>query len=151
MVDSKVGKDCKVALGANQVFGIGDWSLDGRTRAEIDDTEFGDEYTKYVLGVIDGGTISFSGNYKPGDTTGQVALEEYFDLDTEITDMRLYIDNTSYFEPCRTTGYLHPGKTTGAQTYLSSVRITGEPKSVDKGSLISVSFTARISGTMVLV
>jgi hypothetical protein len=148
---SKVGKDCKVALGTGQVLGIGNWSIDGRTRAEIDDTEFGDEYTSYLLGVIDGGTIGFAGNFKPDDTTGQVALEEAFDADTEITNLRLYIDNTSYYEPCRTTGWLHPGKTTGARTTLSSVRITSEPKTVDKGGLIQVSFTARVNGSMVLV
>lgn len=151
MVDSKVGKDCKVSLGSAQIIGIGNWDMAGRTRAEIDNTEFMDEYTTTLLGVIDGGTISFAGNYKPDDTTGQVALEEAFDADTELTTLRLYIDNTSYFEPCQTTAYLHPGKTTGAQTKLSSVRITGEPKSVDKGGLIQVSFTARISGSMVLV
>ena len=148
---SRVGKDCKVSLGSAQVFGIGDWSIDGRAIAEIDDTEFGDQYTKYAFGVIDGGTIAFSGNYKPDDTTGQVALEEAFDGNTEITNIKLYVDSSSYFEPCRTTGYLHPGSTTLNNTFLSSVRITGEPKSVDKGGLIQVSFSARISGSMVLV
>jgi hypothetical protein len=151
MSTSKLGKDCKVSLGANKILGIGNWSQDGLTRAEIDDTEFGDQRTEWCFGIIDGGTISFAGNYKPDDTTGQVALIEAFDANSDITDMRLYIDNTSYYEPCQTTGYLHPGKTTGANTVISHVTLTAQPINVDKGALAQISFTARVSGSMVLV
>jgi len=149
--DSKAGYLAKVSLGANKVLGIGNWSVDGSKIAEIDDTEFGDESTKFVLGIEDGGTISFAGNHKPGDTTGQLMLTEYHNLRTEITSMRFYIDRTSFYMPCQTTGYLHPGKTTGANTVLSNLRLTGAPVSYDKGGLGAISFTARINGNMVLV
>lgn len=151
MTTSHLGKDAKVALGANTVLGIGNWGIDGTSKAEIDDTEFGDQATKYALGIENGGTISFAGNAKLGDTTGQLALMEAYDLDTELTDLRLYIDETSYFEPCQTAGYLHPGKTTGANTQVSSVIITGYPISTDKGGLVAISFSGRINGKMVLV
>ena len=148
---SKVGYLGKVSLGASKVMGIGNWSMDGMSRAEIDDTELGDDSTKYVLGIKDGGTISFSGNHKPGDTTGQIALENAYDAAAELTDLRFYIDETSYYVPCQTTGYLHPGMTTGANTAVSSVIITSRPISDDKGGLGQVSFTARVNGDMVLV
>ena len=152
MSTSRPGIDCKVALGTDNILGIGNWSQDGKTIAEIDDTEFGDHATKFVFGIQDGGTISFNGHYKPDDTTGQIALTEAFDARTELTNLRLYIDETSYYEPCQTTGYLHPGMTTGANTSgVSNVVITGEPISVDKGAQVQISFTGRLSGDMVLV
>lgn len=148
---SNVGKNAKVSLGADKILGIGNWSNDGISRQEIDDTEFGDERTKFAMGVIDGGSISFAGNHKPDDTTGQLALEEAFDANTELTTLRLYIDNTSYFEPCQTTGYLHPGNTTGNNTVLSYVNITAANVNYDKGALGQTSFTGRVSGSMVLI
>ena len=82
MTTSHVGKNCKVTLGTDTILGIGNWSIDGMSKAEIDDTEFGDDATKYVLGIQDGGSISFAGNAKLGDTTGQLALIEAFDAYT---------------------------------------------------------------------
>ena len=151
MTTSFLGKDCKTTLGANVILGIGNWSQDGLTRAEIDDTEFGDQRTRWAFGIIDGGTVSFAGNWKGGDTTGQDALLEAFDANSEITDLRLYVDNTSYYEPNQTTGYLYPGKTTGANTTLSHVNLTAKPVNVDKGDLVKISYTVRVTGEMVLV
>jgi len=146
MTTSKVGYLGKVTLGATKVLGIGNWSMDGKSIAELDDTEFGDQSTKYALGIQDGGTVSFAGNYKAGDTTGQTALIEAFDERTELTDLRFWIDETSYFHPCATTGYLHPGKTTGANTVLSNTILTASPITMDKGALGQISFTARVNG-----
>ena len=151
MTTSKVGYLGKVTLGTNKILGIGNWSMDGMSRAELDDTEFGDDSTSYALGIKDGGTISFSGNHKPSDTTGQIALENAFDEATELTQLRLYIDETSYYVPCQTTGYLSPTKTTGANTKISNVIITAKPINYDKGALGQISFTARVNGDMVLV
>ena len=95
------GKDCAVKLGTATVVGIGNWSIDGQSRQEIESTAFGDEYATYELGVIESGTISFSGNYDPDDTTGQEAIIAAWDAASELTTIRLYIDNTSYFEPCQ--------------------------------------------------
>ena len=147
----RVGKDCKVTLGSATVVAIGNWSIDGQSRQEIDSTSFGDDYTTYELGVIESGTISFSGHLDPDDTTGQLAVVEAWDAVTELTDLRLYIDNTSYYHPCATTGYLHPSKTTGANTKVSSARITTANPSVDKGGLVAIDFAAKVSGAMVLV
>lgn len=151
MADSKPGYLAKVALGTTKILGIGTWSMDGQSIAELDDTEFGDESTKYLLGIQDGGTINFSGNHKLGDTTGQDVLVEYFDQRTAITSMRFYVDETSYFAPCQTTGYLHPAYTSNANTVLSNVKMTGAPISYDKAALGTISFTVRVNGNMVLV
>jgi len=149
--ESLVGKNCKVALGATKVLGIGSWSMDGQTRAEIDDTEFGDEYAKFKFSVINGGAITFAGNYKKDDVTGQDALDDFFDQATDLTSLRLYVDNTSYYEPCQTTSYLRPNNTSTANTKLSYVNITAKPITADKGALMGISFTAKISGQMVLI
>jgi hypothetical protein len=151
MTTSKPGYLGKVALGVDKVLGIGNWSMDGMSLAEMDDTELGDEATKYVLGIMDGGSISFAGNHKPGDTSGQLALLTAFDARTELTDLRFYIDETSYYVPCQTAGYLHPGKTTGANTAVSNVVMKSAPVNYDKGSLGQVSFSVRVNGNMVLV
>ena len=151
MTDSKAGYLAKVTLGANKVLGIGVWSMDGMTIAELDNTEFGDKSTKYVLGIQDGGTITFAGNHKPGDTTGQDKLLEYWDARSQITSMRFYIDETSYYEPCQTTSYLHPAWTSTANTVLSSVLMTAAPINYDKGALGQIGFTVRVNGNMVLV
>lgn len=147
----KVGKDAKVTLGSDTIIGIGDWSIDGMTRQEFDASQFGDEDVSYEYGMREGGSISFSGNHDPTDTTGQVAIEEAHDANTDLTNLRCYIDNTSYYEPCQTTGYLSPNKTTGANTVLSHVNITSQSINYDKGSLGRTSFNARVSGRMVLV
>lgn len=151
MSGSKAGYNCKVSKGANQVLGIGNWSMSGMSVAELDDSEFGDEWKQKESGIKDGGTVDFAGNLKPGDTSGQIALQEAFDAQTEITDLRLYIDKTSYYEPCQTTGYLHPGKTTGANTVVSYVKVTKAPVNADKGALLGTSFSCSVSGVMVLV
>lgn len=151
MADSKLGMNCKVALGSNTILGMGDWSIDGFSREEIDDTAFGDEEKRFEFGVIDGGTISFSGFYKPSDTDGQVELEEAFDQKTDLTSMRLYIDLTSYYEPCQTTSYLSPTNTSAGNTKLSHVNIISRPINAEKGGLMQTSFQARVTGRMVLV
>jgi len=147
----KLGKDGKVALGSDKVVGIGKWNMDGVTVEEFDVSEFGDEWKSYLLGMKDGGNIGFDGHYDPADETGQEALAAAAQLNTEVTNLRLYIDNTSYFEPCQTTGYFSPYNTTGMDTKLSHVLIKPPNIALDKSGDATVSFNARINGCMVLV
>ena len=146
-----VGKDGKVSLGANSVVGMGTWSLDGIQVEEFDASAFGDTWKKFEYGMKDGGTISFNGHYEPTDTTGQQALQQANLYNSDLTDIRLYVDNTSYWEPCQTTGYSSPNLTTGAPTKLSSVTITAFNIGMDKSGLGTVNFTGKVSGVMVLV
>lgn len=148
---SKVGKNCKVMLGSNVVLGIGDWRLSGISADMLEDTAFGDEWKKFKFGMKDGGTISFSGQLHPDDADGQLKLMEANLEGSQLTDLRLYVDNTSYFEPCQTTGYFNPSVTSGAGTQLSYVNITSFDISSDKSGLLNVSFEGKVSGVMVLV
>lgn len=146
-----VGKDGKVTLGANVIVGMGTWSIDGIQTDEFDASAFGDTWKSFAYGMKDGGSVSFNGHYDPTDTTGQQALQQANLYNSALTNLRLYIDNTSYFEPCQTTGYFSPTLTTGAPTKTSNVRITTFQVGLDKAGLGTTSFTAKVSGVMVLV
>ena len=146
----KVGKNGKVALGTATVLSMTNWSIDGISTEEFDASAMGDEWKKFEYGMKDGGTISFNGHYDPVDTTGQQALQQANLYNSALTNLRLYIDNTSYFEPCQTTGYFSPTLTTGAPTQLSSVKITSLSIKTDKSGLESIDFTGKVSGVMVL-
>lgn len=147
----KVGKDAAVKLGTATVTEMGNWSIDGIVVDEFDASAFGDEWKEYEYGMKDGGTIAFAGHYDPADTTGQQAIQQANLYNSALTNLRLYIDNTSYFEPCQTTGYFSPNLTTGAPTQLSNVRITGLSITADKSGLEAINFTGKVSGVMVLV
>jgi len=69
-----------------------------------------------------------------------------------LTSLRLYVDNTSYYEPCQTAGYFAPGTlSTGQDTPASHVNITTYDISMDKAGLATISFTGKVSGVMVLI
>lgn len=146
----KVGKDCKVALGTATIAEMGNWSIDGISVDEFDASAFGDTWKEFEYGMKDGGTVSFSGHYDPSDTTGQQALILANLYNSALTSLRLYIDNTSYYEPCQTTGYFSPTVTTGAPTQISNVKITSVTIGADKSGLATISFTGKVSGCLVL-
>lgn len=148
----KVGYKGKVALGANTIVGMGTWSMSGITADQMESSEFGDNWKKYEFGMKDGGQISFDGLLDPSDTTGQQALQKANLDNTDLTSLRLYMDLTSYYEPCQSTGYFAPGSlSTGQDTLLSVVNITSYDIGLDKSGLGTISFTAKVSGVMVLV
>jgi hypothetical protein len=147
----KVGYICSVKLGSNTVKLIGAWSLDGIAADQIDTSAFTDNWKTFEFGMKDGGTISFSGLYDPTDADGQQALMNANLENTDLTTLKLYVDSTSYFEPCQTTGYFSPTTTQNASTKLSNVNITGFNVAADKADVIKVDFTAKVSGVMVLV
>jgi len=147
----KVGKDAAVKLATNTVVGMGTWTLDGITTDQIETSAFGDEWKTYLYGMKDGGTVSFNGHFDPADTTGQEMLAQANLYGSALTTLRFYIDNTSYYIPNQSTGYFSPTLTTGADTVLSSVAITGFNVSFDKSGVGAISFTGKVSGVMVLV
>jgi hypothetical protein len=148
----KVGRDCKVTLGTSTIVGMGMWSMDGISADQLETTSFGDYWKKYEFGINDGGNISFGGLADPADVTGQVILQAANLNKSDITNMRLYVDSTSYYEPCQTTGYFAPGAfSTGYETIKSHVNITSYSVKSDKSGLVSIDFQAKVSGVMVLV
>lgn len=147
----KIGKDCKVALGSSKILGMGTWSLNGITSDQIESSEFDQNWKTYEFGMKDGGDIGFDGFFDGADNTGQEALRQANLANTDVTNLRLYVDKTSYYEPCRTTGYFSPWLTSGADTMLSCVNITSYDIGSDKSGLMTMSFKGKVSGVMVLV
>ena len=69
------GRLAKVMYGSVVVAGIGEWSMSGFVPDVVEDTAFGDTVKKWTnAGIADAGEVSFTGNYDPADTAGQVAL-----------------------------------------------------------------------------
>lgn len=148
----KVGRDCKVTLGATTILGMGTWSMDGVAADQLESSEFGIKWKTFEFGMNDGGTISFSGLFDPADVTGQNTLRAANLTKADITNIRLYVDNTSYYEPCQTTGYFAPGAlSTGYDSIRSRVNVTSYNVKSDKSGLMTTDFSCKISGLMVLV
>lgn len=136
---SKSGRIASVKLGTYTVAGLGVWSITGITRSMLDDTAFGDDVDKYQFGRLNGGTLSFSGNYDPVDATGQTLLDSAVKNASYFTggDLKLYIDNTSYFTV-----------DTGGNILMTKARAI----TMDKNGLGQISFEGQTSdGAMVLI
>lgn len=153
MANAKVGKDGSVKLGSTKVLGMGTWNMPGITTEEFDASEFGDNWKTYLYGMKDGGTITFNGWFNPGDVTGQQILFAANAKNSALNNLKLYWDNTSYFEPNQTTDYLGPGAlSTGMGTPgLCTVNVTALAIGADKSGLETGSFTLRINGCMAMV
>jgi hypothetical protein len=150
-MSKKVGKDCKVALGTNTVAERTTWSITGIVTDQYDASAFTDTWKEYMFGLIDGGTIACDGWHDPADVTGQEMIVLANLYNSEVVNLRLYVDNTSYYEPCRTTSYFSPTVTNTAPTKLSHVKITGYNINADIAGINKFSFTAKVSGVMVLI
>jgi len=139
--ESKSGHKCKVTLGANTVLGMGTWSWSGFTNNMLDDTEFGTEFDDYVIGVTNCGKITFNGNFKADDTTGQDYLRSCMLNELELTSLQLYVDAVSYYTPNSTTAV---GGGLPAETPVGHVKIESIETNFDKGALGTISFTAQV-------
>jgi len=150
MANYKIGKDCCIKIGSTKMVGMGTWKLDGITADQIETTAFTDNWKGFKFGAKDGGTISFSGLFDPTDTTGQVAMMLANMQNSELKNLYLYVDSTSWYEPCQTSGYFSPSNTTGWDTIKSYVNITSYNVSADKAGMVQIDFTGKVSGVMVL-
>lgn len=148
----KVGHLGKVTLGSDTIVAMGTWTLSGITADQMESSAFGDNWKTYEFGMKDGGQISFNGFLDPSDTTGQQALQKANMDNTDLTSLQLWVDNTSYYTPSQSTAYFAPGSlSTGQSGAVSVVNITSYDISMDKAGLATISFTAKVSGVMVLV
>lgn len=83
--------------GSTVIAGMGTWSMSGFVPEVAEDTAFGDTVKKWKqAGIGDAGEVSFSGNYDPADTNGQVALNALANTDSELTNLYFY-ESTSVF------------------------------------------------------
>jgi hypothetical protein len=119
--------------GSVVVAGIGEWSLSGFVPEVAEDTAFGDTVKKWAdAGIGDGGTVSFSGNYDPADTNGQVALAALQSQGAASLTNLYFYESTSVFWRVASGG---------------SIIITKFPApSFKKNGLATISFEGRISG-----
>ena len=131
------GKDCKVSLGTTKVLGIGSWEMPGISTDLLESTEMGDQWKTYLAGLKDGGEITFEGLYDPADSTGQKLIRDANLYGSQLTDIRFYVNSVSYFAP----------STTNPTSYCL---ITKTSVKADKSGLISTSFSAKVSGMMLL-
>jgi hypothetical protein len=141
--ESKITHKGKVTLGANTVLGMGEWTWSGFSAELAEDIEFGDDYDDYVYGMINCGTVTFSGNYKKDDTTGQNVLKSAMLNKSNVGDLRLYVDETSYYTPNTTTS---AGGGLPAETPVGHVKVQTVETSFPKGkaALGTISFTAQV-------
>jgi len=130
------GRDAKVVLGTYTVAEMGTWSVD-MSSAEIDVSAFGDTWGKKDVGMKDW-TITFSGSFDLSDATGQALLDSAWRNASALTNIKLYVDNTSYYEPDQTT-------VTGS-CLVTSMRV-GQ----DKGGVGTIEFTLGGSGALEFV
>jgi len=135
----KAGNNAKVTLGSNTVVGMGTWKLDGITVDLLETTSFGDTAKQFVTGLLDYGSVSFGGLYDPADTTGQSILVSANINNSKIANIRLYIDNTSYWTPNVTV-------VSAAGMYMQSVSI-----GIDKSALGTIDLSGKCTGPWVLV
>lgn len=136
---SKSGFAAKVTMGTYTIAGMGSWSMDGLSRETIEDTAFGDTVKKYVFGFMDGGSLTFEGNYDPADSTGQAILNSACVNASALGSgsIRLYIDNTSYWTVA-----------SNGQLLVTKANAI----SMEKNGLGKISFSAKVSGAaMVLI
>lgn len=136
---SKSGFAAKVTMGTYTIAGMGSWSMDGVSRETIEDTAFGDTVKKYVFGMMDGGSLTFDGNYDPADSTGQAILNSACVNASALGSgsIRLYIDNISYWTVA-----------SGGQLLVTKANAI----SMEKNGLGKISFSAKVSGAaMVLI
>ena len=148
-LESKIGIECKVTIGANTIIGLGTWTISGGSYAELDDTDFGDDDNRTLRGLRTGGTATFAGSYKKDDVTGQDKIRDAYWLKSDLTDLRFYVDDTSYYTPNSTTA---AGGGLPAETMVSHIKILTEPNiSVNKGGLATIDFAGKVEGAMRLI
>lgn len=135
----KVGNAAKVTLGSATVVGMGNWKLNGLTIDLLESTAFGDTAKQFLAGLLDYGTVSFGGLYDPADTAGQNVLVAAMLAGTKVTNIRLYVDASSYWTPNITA-------VSAAGFLVQSV-----PIGIDKSGLATIEFSGKCTGPWVLV
>jgi len=129
---------------------LGEWSIGGITRNMIDFTAFSDEVSKHKPGMLDPGTVSFSGWFDATDSTGQASLIRALTSGTLIHSssaswspwlLKLWSNDDTNFD-----GYGYWSVPSAAN---SGIYITGMELGTNKDGLCSISFTGKVTGSMI--
>lgn len=97
-MSSYLGRDASVKLGADTVAELAEWTLN-ITAESIDQGVFGSTWGKTHGLAETNWDGSFSGLLDISDTDGQALLESAVISGTKISNLRLYVDGTSYYTP----------------------------------------------------
>jgi len=124
------GRYASVKRGTNLIAEQGNFSIT-MNRDEVDTTAFGDTWGKTDV-AMGRWSLTFNGFFDPSDSP-QSGLMDAFNAGTLITNIRLYVDNTSFWEP--SSGGAGDGG-----------RITALTVGSDKGGVASLSCTISGSG-----
>ena len=128
---------------------MGEWSISGISRNMIDFTAFGDTVAKHKPGMLDPGTISFSGWYDATDSTGQASIITLLTSGTIIASssntapwlLKLWTNDDSSFDDW---GYFRVPAAANSGIYITSMEL-----GTNKDGLCSVNFTGKITGSMI--
>ena len=129
------GKAGKVMYGTVVVAEITEWSTSGfKMELVKKDPAFGDTGAAEYIGLNQGdaGTISFSGNYDPSDTTGQAALATMAKTGLGCTNLYLYETATAFWRVA-----------SGGEIFMTGGY---EPTSMPRSGIGTVAFEAQVSG-----
>ncbi len=129
-----VGKLAAVYYGAVKLLGLSTWTLSGYVAQTLENTEFGDSVQSFVFGGAgDPGTVSFSGNYDPANTTGQAAFATACKSGVPLTNLYFY-ETASKYWAVAAGGEILPTKCDAIV--------------MERNSLGKIDFTGRISGAV---
>lgn len=131
------GREATVKKGTYTVAELASWDLD-LSNEEIDTTAFGSTWGKSDVGMRKW-SVTVNGFYDPSDSNGQNKIEEAWAGGTLINDIKMYVDNTSYWIPDVTTD-----SDAGA-------RVTSYTIGQSKDGVASVSFGLSGSGPITFV
>lgn len=136
-MSTKSGRYHTIKKGTYTVSELGSFRLAMNT-PEIDTSSFGSTWSKSDVGMKKW-TLSISGFCDPTDTNGQAALEAAYMDGSLVNDLKVYVDNTSYWVPDVTTDSDAGGR-------ITSYEIGG-----DKAGVASLSMTLTGSGPITFV
>lgn len=135
----KPGYKGRVKLGATVVGGATAWNYGGSTREMHEDTEFGDQHQTHIPGQIVGGEITINGNYLQFEDVGQQQLKSKFESGEPITDLCLYVDESSSI-------YMTLDDSTTPASYCTVINYDNVAN--DKAGVGTFTATLKVSGRM---
>lgn len=139
-------------ISADKVLGMGNWEITGGSYTMLDDSEFCDDDMTELRGMRTPGAVSFAGNFKDDDTTGQDVLRAAYWNGTNLTDLRFYSgssDGTIKYDYYAPNDSLSAGGGLPANVPISHIKIIEEPTiTADKSELTKISFTGKIEVAM---
>jgi hypothetical protein len=136
--------DATSSVAPQTVAELGEWSISGISRNMIDYTAFGDTVAKHKPGMLDPGTVTFSGFFDRTDSTGQVQLITSLTSGGAISNsttrvlkhLRLWANDDTTFDGY---GYFSCTGSSG-EVYITSME-TG----TNKDGICTITFTGKVT------